>query len=331
MGAWCVVLGAVSVQATSLTGVTASEQDTVPGTTPLNVNSFVTGPTLSTIAYLAPGTPATIQHGDGQFNSAVGQIYAIARPGGALGAQANINSAEINMGTTGNVAFGASSYYEVTDLLISPTAGSTFHNGDLIHTSFRLDVHGTLFTDGTESQAEAAFTIAANPSQGGASPGNLGGTYEIFTEALNANTYTSFVDRNGMFADPGQTDSRTDGTAQTLTQSVGGTLTTLPFAVFVGTPFTLDFQVAASAVVGSSGAGFDHYLGSAQADFADTVLFAQSGGVMDLPTGLTLNSAQASIVNNVAAPEPVGGVLLSAAMLLAVRRRRRAVADATVY
>jgi hypothetical protein len=248
-----------------------------------------------------------------------------------MGVQANIVSGEIQGGKTTGVSFGASSYYDIDDLIITPTAGSTFRNGDLIHTSFRFDLNGRLFTNGSQADSEAVFFLNAGVAQGGAGQQGVGGEYTLPTEALNPNMFTSYIDRQGVFADPGQSDTRTDGMEQTLTANVQGTFTTPQFAVFVGSPFSLNLWMGASASVIPTGT-FDHYLGTAEADFADTMSFAQSGGVLSLPNGLTLNSAEASIVNNVAAavPEPMCGVLLSAGVLLGMHWRRPRVAGASV-
>jgi hypothetical protein len=301
--------------------VNAFERDTVPGSTPINVTNTVNGPPLQTAAFPNPSSPLVIDRGTPGINYAHGQLFVIARPSGALGVTTDIGFAEGPPDLNTATQFTALASYRFDDMIVSPTPGSTFANGNFLKIKLRFDVDGSFATNGFESLARANLTVSTTTTafQGATPESDLGGHYDVFTEAKDANNAISFIERTGMFADPGQTISRTDGTATALSASIHQTVETAEFNIVVGIPFKLELSVTADSLVAPSG-GFDHYAGSASLNFGNTFQFATAGPVADLPDGLTLNSAQASIVNNTSSvPEPASSAFL---LLLYPARRR---------
>ena len=74
-----------------------------------------------------------------------------------------------------------------------------------------------------------------------------------------------------------------------------------------------------------TGPGNDFFFAQGQADSGHTLTFARSGPVFNLGAGLTLNSVEAGIADNLLTPvpEPPAALVLAGLGLLAVRSRRR--------
>lgn len=322
-----------SAGAAQLLFVNVVETDSQPGSTPLNIQATESGPgPLSTIAILKPNppTPLMIQKGSPGLESAIGQLFAIARPTGVLGATAKIDSAE-GAGTdpAAGTKFGGQVHYNIDDLLLTPT-NSNFHAGDFVSISLQLHVKGSLAVNGVQSDSGSSIGIAVNaiPFSGARSARIVDGGYSMFSETPPLGAVQSQVDREGVFADPGQTSTIVNGIAPSQSASIDQTIQSLPFSVGVGLPFEVDVSLSFDARVLTS--GFDHYFGSASADFGDTLSFPSSGPVFNLPEGLTASSAEASIVDNQAAPVPEPsalGTLLAATILL--RRNRNVLRSST--
>ena len=90
----------------------------------------------------------------------------------------------------------------------------------------------------------------------------------------------------------------------------------------------MDLKIVVSAACATPGGAYDpapnsRYC-SAGANFEHTFSFAQSGAVFDLPSGMTANSVDGTIVNNalVLVPEPGTGLLVMTGLLgLAAQRK----------
>ena len=104
------------------------------------------------------------------------------------------------------------------------------------------------------------------------------------------------------------------------------------FTVPVGVPIAVSAQIVGTAAAGTYLPNTD---GSASCSFDDTLSFAPTGPVFDLPPGFTVDSVDGQIVNNqwvgaetvTSAPEPsatglftIGGVLPGGSRMLRKRR-----------
>lgn len=76
-----------------------------------------------------------------------------------------------------------------------------------------------------------------------------------------------------------------------------GTITSLPFMVQAGTPFTLEITLVATASVNADAAE-SGFTASGNADFGSTLRFPTGVPVFDLPAGYSASSPDAGIVDN---------------------------------
>lgn len=94
------------------------------------------------------------------------------------------------------------------------------------------------------------------------------------------------------------------------------------FNVPVNTPFTIELQLS---VASNLSAQFSEiFTVNANTNFLNTLTFAQAGPVFNLPSGYTINSVDAGIVDNVAIPETSAFLLAGAGIgLISIRQLGR--------
>lgn len=193
------------------------------------------------------------------------------------------------------------------DVVVTGPAGGS------ILTSFNLDLSGT--------------------NNAGASGG--AGALALANSQVSIN-----LNGNGNFAGSGTYyyKAHSDGAAEVFSNGIlsgwpsANAVTSLPFNILVGVPFTVRLELdTTSQAQHSAQAGVFPPGSTAEAntDFSNTLTFALSGAVFNLPAGYTANSVEAGIVNNVfisTVPEPSDAVLVAFSVftLCAFRRTRRA-------
>jgi hypothetical protein len=106
-----------------------------------------------------------------------------------------------------------------------------------------------------------------------------------------------------------QTNKQSTGVTQSasglLANFDGSSVVTTPvFNVPVNTPFSIEFRLSVDALVQSRFG--EIFFMESSSNFSNTLTFATNGPVFNLPSGYTINSVDAGIVNNayVAIPEP---------------------------
>jgi hypothetical protein len=113
---------------------------------------------------------------------------------------------------------------------------------------------------------------------------------------------------------------------------ISGIVATGAFDIPLGVPLTLNMTLSASAGAAGHINGGGTFASSGRADFYDTVTFATSGPVFDLPEGFDANSVDGAIVHNrfvgsepaaTPVPEPASLTLLASGLAAATARQRR--------
>lgn len=133
---------------------------------------------------------------------------------------------------------------------------------------------------------------------------NVGGGFQVFTANNSGNS--------------------TVGSGSLQAWNASGTITSPSFRATVGQPFELELQLA--VVTEATGPGNEFFFAQGRADFGHTLTFARSGPVFNLGAGLTVNSVEAGIADNLLTPvpePPAAALLLGGLLLLAARRRAR--------
>lgn len=311
--------------------------------------------------------PLFTQTFDGSFPGHT-QSAAHAGPGnlGALGSSSTvIDGVAIAGSGTFSRGVGGSAFSIFDDLLITggPPGASGFIQGTInLHVSGFFRAGATLKGPGTPSanaRAQASLNVSAvapiappcdanqlDPETGepitcptetqlGAAHGDIGVFYgtSTLTGSADATVNTSLV-KTGIFANAA---TGSGGFVDANGGSVSQTFESAPFQFPIGQAFALaiSLQVIADSSVTNTLAdplfASNEAIASALADFSDTVAFPFSGTAFNLPSGFTLNSAQANIVNNqfglqvTSVPEPSAFALVAiglVALLCAPKRRR---------
>jgi hypothetical protein len=190
-------------------------------------------------------------------------------------------------------AYASMSY---ADMLVSGGAPGSF-----TMTSVNADLDGLFAAQGTldafgRAQVQVAFIVDGV---------NVGGGFQVYT------------------ANSGGASTVSSGSLVSWDAGTSGTITSPSFRVTVGQPFEIELQL--SVVTEAAGPGNEFFFAQGVADFGHTLTFAQGGPVFNLAAGLTANSADAGIVNNLlAVPEPpIAWLALAGLVLLRLRVRRR--------
>jgi MYXO-CTERM domain-containing protein len=225
-----------------------------------------------------------------------GAAWSSAGPGG-LRAVAEARAQQyMDAGPTGKQA-SAQAYASMTyaDMLVSGGVPGSFQM-----TSVNADLDGLFVAQGTlnsfgRATVQVVFLV---------DDVNVGGGFQVFT----ANN----------------TGSTTSSSGSLVGWNASGTITSPTFRVTVAQPFELEIQL--SVVTEATGPGNEFFHAEALADFGHTLTFAHDGPVFNLAAGLTADSAEAGIVNNVLVPvpePPVAALALAGLALLGWRSRQR--------
>jgi hypothetical protein len=197
------------------------------------------------------------------------------------------------------ISSSATAIATFTDVIISGPAGGNISTKLRIHLggTLAVGVSGHLDPDTILSSAAVSGAIYVN--------GNFVASGGRSLEASNSSSTVPIA--YGRFAGVGDS----------------GVVTTNPFIVTVGVPFTVKLELSTQLgsrvyyrVEGAAGASSDYY---------SSMGFATDQSVFDLPAGYTANSVSGGIVNNgfTPVPEPgTAGLLLLAASGALLRRRR---------
>jgi hypothetical protein len=224
-----------------------------------------------------------------------GSASSLAGPAG-LGTFVEVSTLEsMDAGPVARQSAGlASASMAFSDVVLSGGAAGSFTT-----TSINADLDGLLAGSATlngigRAQVSVVFIVDGV---------NVGGGFQVLTANNGGSTLSSsgsLVGWNG-----------------------SGTITSPTFQARIGQAFEVELQLA--VVADAQGPGNEFFFSHAVSDFSHTLTFARSGPVFNLAAGLTANSADAGIVNNVlAVPEPPAAWLALAGLaLLRLRVRRR--------
>ncbi len=288
-------------------GPATSNSDTEYGGSAATATYSQSVPILTSVIN-STDTPAVgLTSSDSAADAGSGGVHASAT------AQANYIISPDETGGSGNTTAEALASAVYDDFVITGPPGASCVDG-----SANLSLSGSVFADGN---ADSALGYARNAIviDADAGSGFLEGTYDAQsqTDSSGALLPTSITGTGALAGGP--------------SASYSTSTSCLP----VGVPFQVDFELAvysqALAVGGSGGGSVDI---QAVTDFSDTFGFSTVGPAFDLPTGYTVNSAEAGIINNVftlgsppttTVPEPASLSLFSIGLtgLWALRARRQ--------
>ncbi len=258
-----------------------------------NVSSTLNGPCQSVI----PSSDNQTNSVTGNSPQAAGARVNGASPGGrcAVLAEASASSAGLKakvdlVGTsyTGRAGYRATASYFADDFIVTgPSSGTILTTMSFVYDgtafAYLVPVNGGNLRGNTSALSNARIDVSG--VVGGVSP---------LTASVSA----------GAFA---------GGTNPTITDTeLGpGSISTAPFTVTVGVPFSVRMTLNAIASAGATRGTTSPFIGldgGAISDFGSTLWFNPAGPILDLPQGYTLTSLAAGIVDNrIAADLPDGG------------------------
>jgi hypothetical protein len=240
----------------------------------------------------APGEPNPSYHAQADSEANNGQLRAHAF-------SQVIKNATSASGFTFNQTASSAAYATFTDFLISgPASPAT------IPISLNLHLSGGHIVISTDTPGNS--TRASTNAQVGV----------LFNDAnVGAGDYFAQSSDGG--------DAEYTDTGMLAGFDGDATLTSPTFNAPVNTPFKIELRLSAFAGIEFYYA--ESFIVAANSDFGNTLSFATSGDVFNLPDdGYTINSAQAFIVDNNFVPEPATASLAMAALAGIIARRRHA-------